>query len=74
MNKGVWIGIDLGKAAFHAARASDVDRPADWRALPTREFANDEEGVEAFVVWARETAWSPRGGSRLPWWRRSLAA
>jgi len=56
MDKGIWIGIDLGKAAFYAARASAEDRPADWRALPAREFANDVDGVEAFVAWAREAA------------------
>lgn len=56
MDKGCWIGIDLGKSAFHAACACASDRPAQWRALPAREFANDADGVEAFVAWARQAA------------------
>lgn len=54
MGKGRWIGIDLGKTTFFAAIAGGEDRPAQWRSLPAREFANDEEGVAAFVAWAQE--------------------
>lgn len=56
MGKGNWIGIDLGKASFVAAIAGAQDRPEGWRTLPTREFANDEGGVAAFVAWAAAQA------------------
>lgn len=52
MDKGNWIGIDLGKFSFFAAVAGAQDRPERWRALPAREFKNDAQGVEAFVDWA----------------------
>jgi len=55
MDKGVWIGVDVGKDAFTAAVASTEDAVADWARLPVKTFAFSAQGLQRLVGWVHAT-------------------
>jgi len=61
MNGLVWAGFDVGKSKFSAALdIPDVfGRKLELPALSHKEFDRNEEGLEAFFVWASEKTSGP---------------
>lgn len=78
MNKGVWVGVDVGKHAFSAAIApsdTSVDVVAN---LPSKSFPFSASGMAGFVSWVRSRAGVVEGiciesTGRLGWqWMKEL--
>lgn len=50
-NKKVWVGVDLAKASFHAALATEDSHVSQWNKLPNHSFPNNASGVDALCAW-----------------------